>query len=37
MRAVDYGVLSYLFSLLFTPAFYLLIDLAHPMPLINAV
>lgn len=33
IRAVAYGVLAYVFSILFTPAFYWLADLARPLPL----
>lgn len=37
MRAVGYGVAAYLLSWLYLPLFYLLIDLAHPVPVINVV
>lgn len=33
MRPVGYGVLAYLLSIAFTPAFYLAADLARPLPL----
>ena len=33
IRTVAYGVLAYVFSILFTPAFYWLADLARPLPL----
>jgi hypothetical protein len=33
IRAAGYGVLAYLLSILFTPAFYWLADLARPLPL----
>jgi len=33
IRAVAYGVLAYLLSIVFTPAAYLLVDLARPLPL----
>ena len=37
IRTVAYGVLAYVFSWVFLPFFYLLIDLAHPIPVINVV
>jgi hypothetical protein len=33
IRAAGYGVLAYLLSILFTPAFHWLADLARPLPL----